>query len=374
MQLLSGGMVIFEHQKILRFSIMENIIRAGLIGYGVGGRYFHAPIINAVQGLELVAIQTKSPDNVEAAKKVYSDTKIVAEPDDIFNDPTIDLVAISVPNAFHKPLAEKALNAGKHVVIDKPFTITTQEADELISLAFEKNRILSSYQNRRFVSDFFTVQKLLDSGLLGNVVTYDVHYDRFRPLLKPNAWREKAQPGSGVFYDLGAHLIDQALYLFGMPNAVTAFIGIERPGCETDDNFQIFLHYDKLKVSLNVTMLAKQSAPFFRINGDKGCFVKYGMDVQEAALRAGLQPNDIPDWGVEPEEIWGTLSMEYQGLNMDCKIQSEAGDFRKYYENIRDAISGKASLLVTPGQARNVIRIIELGIKSNQEKKTVMVD
>ncbi|MDR0793578.1 MAG: oxidoreductase [Chitinophagaceae bacterium] len=353
---------------------MENIIRVGLIGFGMGGRYFHAPIIDAVQNMELAAIQTKNPENIEAAKKSYPNTKIVAGSDEIFNDPSIDLVVISTPNISHKPLAEAALNAGKHVVIDKPFTVTTQEADELIALSFEKNRILSSYQNRRFVSDFFTVKKIIDSGLLGNIAYYEVHYDRFRPLLKPHVWREQPQPGSGVFYDLGPHLIDQALYLFGMPAEVTAFIGAERPGCVTDDHFQIFLHYEKLKVSLNVTMLAKEPAPFFRINGDKGCFVKYGMDVQEAALRADLRPNEIPDWGVEPENIWGTLFTEHNGLNMTCKVQSETGDFRKYYENIRDAILGKASLLVTPGHARNIIRIVELGIKSSQEKRTVAVD
>lgn len=347
------------------------LLRTGIIGFGMAGQVFHAPFIATLPGFRLASISTSNPAAAAKARQRYPDTTLVADAAGILDDPDIDLVVVATPNESHATLATAALERGKHVIVEKPFTITTQEADALIDVARRANRILSVHHNRRWVADYLTVRKLIDSGLLGNLVEYESHYDRFRPAFKTKAWREDPLPGSGILYDLGSHLIDQALMLFGLPQTITADVRHQRPGARADDHFAVVLDYPGLKVTLKATMLAKKPGPHFTLHGDRGSFVKYGADVQEAALQAGLSPANTPHWGVEPEHQWGRFAVDYQGLSLEGSIQSERGCFQDYFLNVRQAILGEAELVVRPEQSRNTIRVIELALKSAAEGRRV---
>jgi predicted dehydrogenase len=275
---------------------------------------------------------------------------------------------------MHFELAKRALLSNKHVVVEKPFTVTSKEADELITLAEIQGKIVTAYQNRRWDSDFKTVRKVIKSGVLGNLVEYEAHFDRFRNYVKENAWREEELPGSGILYDLGGHLIDQAQYLFGLPEEIYADIRTQRKGGKTDDNFEIILYYNELKVVLKSGMLVKEPLPHFILLGDKGSFIKYGMDVQEEDLKAGKIPSAAKNWGKEPKELWGSIQTEVNGLHIEGKVQSEVGDYRAFYQNVYEAITEDAVLKVTPQQARNTIKIIELAIESSKNKCAVKWD
>ena len=351
---------------------MLDIIKVGLIGFGSGGQVFHAPVVTSVPGFELVKIRATRQDQVALAKARYPQTEIVGDSDSIINDPNIELVIVATPtNSSHLTLSKQALLAGKHVVVEKPMTITSADADELLSVASAQNRVLSVNHNRRFDGDLATLRKLFDSGLLGDLVEFESHYDRFRNFARPNAWREEDIPGAGILYDLGAHLIDQAQALFGLPEAITADVRNQRKFAKATDNFELILHYPKLKVTLKAGMLVREPLPRFIITGDKGMFVKYGMDVQEDALKAGRIPNDSPQWGVEPESVWGRINAEYKGMKITGSIESEKGDYSGFYKNMYDAIRNNAELIVKPAEARNTVRIIELAIQSNSERRTV---
>lgn len=338
----------------------------------MAGQVFHAPIISSVQGLQLVKIRETKPENIKLAHTRYPGAEIVNDSKKIFADEAIELVVIATPNTSHFSLAEEALLAGKHVVVDKPFTITTAEADTLITLAKRQNRILTVHHNRRWDSNAKTLRKVIASQLLGRLVELEIHFDRFRNYLRPGAWREENTPGSGILYDLGAHLIDEAQCLFGLPQAITADERIQRTGGKTIDNFTVVLHYDQLKVTLKAGMLVREPGPAYVLLGEQGSFVKYGMDVQEEALKAGLKPIDTPEWGQEPEARWGKINTEHQGQHLLGTIQSENGDYREYYANVYEAITGEAPLAVTPEEARNTIRIIELAMQSSAEQRTIL--
>ena len=347
-------------------------IRTGIIGFGLSGRVFHAPFIDIVDGFELSMISTSCPERANFIEERYPQTEIVSDAKEIILNPKIDLVIVASPNTHHFYWAREALKAGKHVVVEKPFTITVAEADELILLAQKSQKVLTVYHNRRFTSDTKTVKKILDSGLLGNITDYETHFDRYRPAPKTNAWREESLSGSGVFYDLGAHLIDQALFFFGMPQSVTADITISRSWAKVDDTFDVRLHYPSFTATLKSGSLCKIPGPTYQIHGDNGSFVKYGLDVQEAALNNGAIPKGC-DWGREPEAIWGTVNVEYKCVKINGKVESEHGDYRDYFVNLRDAIHGKTVLAVKPEEARDVMRIIERAIQSNEEKRTIFL-
>ncbi|HLX90032.1 MAG TPA: Gfo/Idh/MocA family oxidoreductase [Puia sp.] len=350
---------------------MNKTIQVGLIGYGMGGQLFHAPFIDAIDGLNLKKIRTTKPEQIELAKKRYPNVMVVSDVEEIFKDSSIELVVITTPNHLHFPIARKALMDEKHVVIDKPFTVSTAEADELIELAKIQGRILSVFQSRRFDSDFRTVQQVVGGGLLGNIVEIESRYDRFRNFLKPNVWKEEAIPGTGLLYDLGSHLIDQALTLFGPPSELTAFVNKQRAGTLIDDNFEIILHYPKIKATLKSGMLVREQLFRFALFGDQGIFVKRGMDVQEEALKAGFEPKSSPTWGIEPETIWGIIHTTTSRSTVNGTVESIPGDYRIYYKNIYDSIVTQVPLQVTAQQARQVIRIIELAFRSSEEKKTI---
>ncbi|MHA6249802.1 oxidoreductase [Pontibacter sp. CAU 1760] len=350
---------------------MSNNVRIGLIGFGMSGQVFHAPFITNVPGLQLVKIRETRSGNIAIARERYPEAAVVPDAKAIFDDATVDLVVLATPNASHLALATEALNAGKHVVVEKPFTVTSAEADELIALAKSKGKLLTVFHNRRWDSDFKTIQKLLDGKLLGNVVEYEAHFDRFRNFLKPNTWKEESAPGSGILYDLGSHLIDQALCLFGLPDEVSAELRTQRPNSQIVDNFHLMLHYPDLRVILKAGMLVREPGPRYQIYGDKGAFVKYGLDVQEDALKEGNMPKGASHWGKEPEEIWGKLNTEVNDLHVEGKIASETGDYTGFYENVYQALEGTATLAVQPTQARNTIRVIELAMQSHTEKRTI---
>ena len=350
---------------------MNKRYNVGLIGYGIAGQVFHAPLINCVDGLNLLKIRETKAPNIQLARSRYPHAEIVDNSESIISDDAIDLVVIATPNTSHYDLAKQALESGKNVVVDKPFTITYADAKDLIQLAKTKGKLLSVYHNRRFDSVAKTVRKVIASGMLGTLVEYEAHYDRFRNYHRAGAWREEDIPGSGIFYDLGAHLIDEAQMLFGIPNEIYSDLRIQRPGGKTIDNFEVVLGYDRLKVTLKAGMLVKEPGPVVSLFGLNGSYIKYGMDVQEEALRAGIVPETVAAWGVEPESLWGKINTEYEGVPIVGKIKSDPGDYREYYQNIQKVLSGEEELIVTPEQAAITIRIIELAMQSSAEKRTV---
>ena len=350
---------------------MDKTIKVGLIGFGAGGQTFHAPILTMVKGLQLATIRAVKPEQVAFAQSKYPTAAVVDTSEEICNDENIDLVVITTPNTSHFSLAMQALKAGKNVVVDKPFTINTKDADELIAEAARRNLVLSVYHSRRFDSDFYTVQKIIKNDLLGGLVEMESRYDRFRNYLKPNSWREEDTPGSGILYDLGSHLIDQAQALFGLPDTVSADLIVQRKYGKAIDNFEVILHYPGIKVSLKAAMLVREPLPRFILLGNNGSFVKYGLDVQEEALKSGYTSLTQSNWGIEPPEIWGTLNTEIDSQHFVGKIESEKGDYTAFYQNVYNTIIGKEKLMVTPLQARNNIRIIELAMQSQQEKRTI---
>jgi len=339
------------------------MLNVGLVGFGFAGKTFHAPVIRVVDGLRLTTIVQRHGGGTPDPR--YADVEFVRSVDELLSG-AVDLVVIATPNTSHHPIAKQCLLAGRHVVIDKPFTTTVAKADELVQLGAAQRRVLSVYQNRRYVGDFVTLRALLSQSALGRVTMYESHFDRFRPELRPGAWREQPLPGSGVWFDLGAHLLDQALVLFGTPQAISADIRIERDGAAADDAFDVTLHYPHMRALLRGSMLAAAPRPTFAVHGTKGSYIKYGLDPQEAALKAGRTPAE-PDWDAEPSELHGELT----GPEGARTIPTIPSSFTHYYENVRDAILEKAQLAVTPEQARNVVRGLELAVASSQQRRVL---
>jgi len=331
------------------------MLDVGLVGFGFAGKVFHAPVIRAVPGLRLAAIVQRSG----GSDFVHSVEELLTRP--------VELVVIATPNASHYPIAKQCLLAGRHVVVDKPFTTTVAEAEELVRLAAEQRRVLSVYHNRRYVGDFVTLRQLLSEGELGRVVQFESRFDRFRPERKPSAWREQPLPGSGLWFDLGPHLLDQVLVLFGIPQAISADLRSEREGAVVDDAFDVTLHYPHMRAVLRASMLAASPGPTFAVHGTRGSFIKYGLDPQEAALKEGRTPEE-PNWDAGPPEMYGRLTTP-EGTRT---IPTVPSSFTHYYENVRDAILGTAPLAVTPEQALNVMRGLELAVASSQQRCVVL--
>ena len=343
------------------------MINVGLVGFGFAGRTFHAPVISAVSGLRLAAIAQRTGDE---ASQIYPQARLVRSVDEMLSDHKIDVIVIATPNQSHFPLAKQCLEQERHVVVDKPFTTTSAEARTLVQLAQARNKVLSVYHNRRWDGDFQTVRKLLAEGSVGRVVIYESHFDRFRPELKKGAWREKNDPGSGVLFDLGSHLIDQAFTLFGVPDAIEADVRIERSGAAVDDAFDVTLFYPDKRALLRATMLANISGARFTLHGTSGSYVKHGMDPQEEALKGGHAPGDSA-WGIESRGNWGELTLAVAGKNFARRVPTLAGDYRGFYENVRDAIEKGAPLAVKPVDALNVIIGLELALQSSREGRKV---
>ncbi len=346
------------------------MIDVGLIGFGLAGRSFHAPVINAVAGLRLAAIMQRSGDE---AARLYPDARIVRSIEELLATPDIRLVVVATPNDTHHPIARQCLAAGRDVIVDKPLAPTLEEALDLVKFAQERGRLLTVYQNRRYDGDFQAVQQLVASGRLGRIVRFESNYDRFRPQLKPNAWRERSGPGTGILFDLAPHLIDHALVLFGLPEGVTADIRVERENAIADDSFDLTLHYaGSVRALLRATMLAPVTRPRFILHGTSGAYVKHAFDVQEPKLRAGRLPwNETPS-KEEQEENSGVLTlMKADGTSTKELVPPAPSDYRSYYANVRDVLLGTAPPAVTPQHALNVMRILELARDSNARRCTI---
>jgi scyllo-inositol 2-dehydrogenase (NADP+) len=343
------------------------MIDVGLVGFGFAGRTFHAPVIAAVEGLRLAVILQR---NGSEAEQAYPSAQVVRSLDELLAIDSIRLVVIATPNTTHFDLAKQCLLAGRDVVIDKPFTTTYAEAAELVDLATTRQRLLSVYQNRRWDGDFRTLQGLVSEGKLGRIVLFESHFDRFRPHLKGNVWRERPEPGAGVLFDLGPHLIDQAMVLFGPPEAIAADLRIERDGAAVDDAFDVVLHYPGMRALLRAGALVSTPTPRFAVQGTQGGYLKFDLDPQEDALKRGETPAG-EFWGYEAPERWGTLLIAQGDSFLTDKFPTLPGDYRKYYQNVRDAILGAAPLAVTAEQALRVMRALELALESSRQRCVV---
>ena len=343
------------------------MIDVGLVGFGFAGRVFHAPVISAVAGLRLRAIVERSGDD---ARKLYPDARVVKSIDELLAIDEIRLVVIATPNTSHYPLAKACLLAGRNVVVDKPFTTSYAEAEELVGLAKARGLLLTVYQNLRFNGDFRTILELVEQGRFGRIALYEAHFDRYRLQLRPGAWRERAGAGSGVFFDLGVHLIDQAMLLFGTPAAITADIRTEREGALVDDAFEVTLHYPKTRALLRASMIALAPDLRFIVRGERAAFVKYGIDPQEEALRAGAAPRD-DTWGREERQKWGSLYTPQNASAAAETIPTLPGDYRLFYANVRDAQLGKGPAAVTHEQMLHVMHALELAQASSLRRSTL---
>ena len=343
-------------------------VGVGLVGYGLAGSVLHAPLIGAEPRLRLHAVASRHPEKVHADLPAVP---VVATAAELLEDAAVELVVVAAPTGLHHELAGAALRAGRHVVVDKPFVITSSEADELIGLAERQGRLLSVFHNRRWDNDYLTVGHCVRAGLLGRVSTYIARYDRFAPH-PAGGWREQPAPGSGVLYDLGAHLIDQALQLFGLPATVMADVGAQRPGALTDDYFHLVLGYQELRVILHAGSLVRAPGPRFEVHGDKGSFVKHGVDPQALALESGGRPGD-PGWGTDPEDRYGALTTEVAGLEVTGKLATLPGSYQSFYRGMAAAILGEGRVPVAAEAARNTIWMIECALRGSREGRTVAV-
>jgi scyllo-inositol 2-dehydrogenase (NADP+) len=341
-------------------------IGVGLVGYGLAGSALHGPLVGAEPRLRLHAVASSRPDRVH---RDLPAVRVVATPDALLQDPAVELVVVAAPNALHHRLAGAALRAGRHVVVDKPFVTSSAEADELIRLAERQGRLLSVFHNRRWDGDYLTVRHCVRAGLLGRVSTYIARYDRFAPH-PAGGWRERDGPGAGVLWDLGAHLVDQALQLFGPPATVMADVGSQRPGALADDYFHLVLGYGELRAILHAGSLVRSPGPRYEVHGDKGSFRKYGVDRQAAALEAGERPGD-PGWGADPEDRYGSLTTEVAGLEVTGRLATLPGSYQSFYRAMAAAIRGEGPVPVTAGEARDTVRVIEAALRSSREGRVV---
>jgi scyllo-inositol 2-dehydrogenase (NADP+) len=344
-------------------------INTALCSFGMSGRLFHAPFLNLNPGFNLYSVLERSKDLASAE---YPDIRIRRSLDELLGEEAVELVIVNTPSYTHFELAKKALMAGKHVVVEKPFTATVKEADELIALAEQKGKKLSVFQNRRYDSDFKTVKKILEEGSLGPIVEAEIHYDRYNPVLSPKMHKETPGPAVGVVYDLGSHLIDQALQLFGMPEALFADLGITRPGSKVEDYMEILFYYPGLRVRIKAGYFVREALPAFILHGALGSFLKTRADIQERELLAGKRPGG-PEWGREPENERGLLHTEKGGTVIREMVPTLQGNYGEYYDRLYEAIRRPADrvLPVTAEDGRKIIRIIETAYKSNAEKMVI---
>ncbi len=361
----------------------EREIGVGIVGFGLGGRVFHAPFVEAVGGLRLAAILQRKGDE---AARAYPAAHVVRSLDAMLADKTIELVVITTPSATHFELARQVLEAGKHVVVDKPFTATSQEARELDRLARSKGVMAVPFHNRRWDGDFLTIKTLIADEAVGRLVTFELHFDRFRPIVVEGKWQEAANPANGMLFDLGPHLVDQALALFGAPESITASVRLDRDGTAIEDAFDITLSYSRpngkrLLAHCRTSYLACENAPRFLLHGTRGSFRKYGLDPQEPALVGGAKvpaEGSADVWLREPEQAWGKLTIAPNPRDperlVESTVKTQAGDYRGFYANVRDAILGAASLELTGEDGFRVIRMLELARQSSLEGRTVRVE
>ena len=342
-------------------------IKTALCSFGMSGWVFHAPFIHINKGFELYAVWERTKNLAEAK---YLGIKTFRTLEEMLSDQSIELVVINTPNATHYEYSKKALLAGKHIIVEKPFTINSGEAAELIALATKCNKLISVYQSRRYDSDYKTVKKVVDENWLGKIVEAEIHYDRYRQEIGPKLHKEVPGPGTGLLYDLGSHLIDQALQLFGMPNAVFADIAIMRPVSKVDDYMELLLFYPNLRVRIKSSYMVREAPPSYVFHGTKGSFIKARTDIQEKLLQEGVSPDD-KNWGVEPDNEKGLLHTEKDGKIIREYIPSLKGDYGAFYDGMYEAIRFNKAVPVSADDGMNVIRIIETAYQSRAEERII---
>lgn len=343
---------------------MKEVFTVGVVGYGFASKTFHIPLIQATEGFELRAIVSSDAARVQAD---LPDMDVEAKAQTLFARQDIDLVVIPTPNDTHFPLAKAALAAGKHVVLDKPFTVTMSEARILKQHADDAERLLSVFHNRRWDSDFLTLRGVLQDGTLGRVTNIESRFDRFRPDVR-DRWREQPKPGGGIWYDLGPHLLDQARELFGMPRSILLDLGVRREGAKVDDDFLALLDYEGMRVSLQASTLVAEPTPRFAVHGTHGSYVKYGLDPQEDRLKDGETP--APQWGVDNRD--GTLTVSENGAELEVRTHPTIpGDYLAYYQGIVAALRGEADVPVPVDEALDVMVLIEAGLDSYRQGRWV---
>jgi predicted dehydrogenase len=335
----------------------------------MSGVVFHAPFLAIDKRFKFYGVWERTKN---LAEQKYPGVKTFRSLDEMLADENIELVVVNTPNVTHYEYAKKALEAGRHIIVEKPFTATVEQAEELIELAKKKNKIISVYQNRRYDSDYRTIKKVLDEKLLGDLVEVEMHFDRYNEELSYKKHKEIAEKGTGTLYDLGSHLIDQALQLFGMPDAVFADIRIVRPISQVDDYFDLLLYYPSLRVRIKSSYQVREPLPGYILHGSKGSFIKPKTNIQEEALQAGKIPG-APDWGIEPEKERGLLHTEINGVVIKKYLESERGNYADYYDGIFDAIRNSRPVAVTGEDGLKVIKVIETAFKSSEEKKVIEI-
>ena len=344
-------------------------INTALASFGMSGEIFHAPLLNAHKGFTIISILERTNNR---SRDQYPSANIVRSYEEILTNDKVDLVIVNTPDKYHYEMALAAIKAQKHVIVEKPFTISVKEANELVTLSRKTGKLLSVFQNRRWDGDFMTVRRIINEGLLGRLVEYEAHFDRYRNYLQKGSWKEQASSQSGTIYNLGSHLIDQVLVLFGLPEAVFADMRALRTGAEVDDAFTLLLRYPEIKVSLKVSYLVREPGPRFLLHGTDGSFLKWGTDPQEEDLKSGKKPG-ISGWGTEQESSWGILNTQTDGFQFNGRYETLPGNYLAYYDDIYDAIINHREPYVTAEQGRDVIRIIEAAKESNVLRKEVRI-
>ena len=343
------------------------MLNVALCSYGMSGKVFHAPLITAEPQLHLHSILQRSSDS---AMSDYPNVKIAKTFDAILANPEIDIVVVNTPNEHHYPMTKAALLAGKHVVTEKPFTLSFSEGEELIAIAKQQQKILAVFHNKRLETDHLTVQKILHSGVLGRIVEIEWHYDRFRNVVTHKAWKENNLPGAGTWFDLGVHMLDSMLTILGRPTAVNADMRSLRRAEGSTDYFNVCFHYEDIRVLLRSNTFVSEKSANVSIHGDKGSFLKFGQDVQEQQLIKGGLPYQA-DWASHGEDNFGILHIQQPSGSQREKIESERGCYEAFYRNIADAINGKDTLRFTAQQALLAVEMLLAAEESNRLQKTI---
>lgn len=330
------------------------MINVGIVGFGLSGRYLQAPFFLTNPKFNLVKIVTSQ----ELPPHIFVDTERAASIDELLADKSIDLISVCSPSATHFDYAKRALEAGKHVLVEKPVTARAAEAATLFDLAAKLNKVLCVFQNRRYDSDFQTVRKVVESGILGEVLSYEAHFDRYKPVLNAKAWKEAPDATTGILYDLGAHLVDQAICLFGKPDSFSGEAFTQRANSEIDDAFQLHLDFGRVKATLKSSLLVKDQGPKYVVHGTLGSYTKYGMDLQEDHLVSGQFPVQ-PGFGREPASADGRIRTSLKGLEIEGKVETLPGNWAQLFDNLAEAIRSGKELDIKPWEIVEQIRILD---------------
>lgn len=343
-------------------------ITTAIVGFGLSGKVFHARVLNSLPEFEVSTVVTSRADEVRAD---LPGAKVARSIDDVLQDSSIELVIVATPNQEHAPLSIKALESGKHVVVEKPFAVSSTEGRKVIECATRAGKLLSVFHNRRWDNGFLTLKRELQAGTLGELYQYEARFDRFRPKVSVTKWRESAEAGAGILYDLGSHLIDQALHLFGMPQSLMCNLHAQRDGASSDDYFVIQLDYGKLQVTLRSGTVVAIPGPVLQAHGDRGSFFKHGLDPQEDALKAGLSPERCADsWGLD-NDLAELALVSSNGEVRRSPCRTEAGCYHEFYRGIFRSIREATPSPVVASDALAVIQLIEQCVRSAKEGRVI---